>query len=66
MKTKWNNNALTVPFEKSKTFSFVSSIIKNIVSLSALFRFPVELICFIDFGSASCFCCLLKSVAVYL
>ena len=63
---KWNHNTLTVPFEKSKTVSFASSIMKNIVESPTLSKFPVKLICWIAFGSASSFCCLLKSIAVHL
>ena len=56
------HNTLTVPFEKSKSASCASSVMKNIdVSLS---QFPVKLICCIDFGSALSFCCLLKSIAI--
>ena len=39
---------------------------KNIVTPSALSRFPVKLICCIAFGSVSNFCCLLKSIAINL
>ena len=60
IKTKSNHNTLTLPFRKSKTVSFASSIIKNIVALFS--RFPVKLICCIAFRSASNFCCLLKSI----
>ena len=38
-KTKENNITLTVPFEKSKTCFFVSSVMKNIVESSAIFKF---------------------------
>ena len=54
----------TVPSEKSKNFSFPSSIIKNIAAWFS--RFPVKLICSIAFGSASSACCLLKSIATNL
>ena len=54
---KWNHYTLTVPFQKSKTVSLVSSIMKSIVAPSALSRFPVKLICCIALGSASNFCC---------
>ena len=55
-----------VPFEKSKTASFTSSIMEKIrVSLFRP-RFPVKLICCIAFGSTSSFCSLLKSFAVSL
>ena len=39
---------------------------KNIVKPFAQSRCPVKLICSIAFGSASSFCCLLKSVAINL
>ena len=38
---------------------------KNIVAHSALFRFPVKLICCVDFGSASSFCCLYQLQIIY-
>ena len=57
---------LKVPFEKSKTVSFTSSIMKNITLLFASFRFSVKLICCIAFGSASSAYCLLKSIAIIL
>ena len=41
---------------------FASSIMKNIVSLSARSRFPVKLICCIAFELASSACCLLKYI----
>ena len=63
---KLNHNNLNVPFEKSKTVSFASSIIKNIVALVALFRFPVKSICCIVFGSESSFFCSLKSIGISL
>ena len=47
----------------NRYFCFISSIIKNIVEPSSLFRFQVKLIYCIAFGSASSFCCLLKSIA---
>ena len=61
------HNTLTDPFEKSKTFFFffASSIMKNIL-LFAPPRFPVNLICFIDFGSVSSACYLLKSITIIL
>ena len=61
-----NENTFTVPFEKSKTVSFASSIMKYIVEPSALSKFPVKLICCITFGSESNFCCLLKSITTNL
>ena len=70
IKTKYNHDILTLPFEKSKTISFASSVMKNIVepcsTYNALSRFLVKLICCIAFWSASNFCCLLKSVAINL
>ena len=64
----YNNihNTFTVLCEKSKTVSFASSIMKNIVPFSARSRFPINLICCIAFGSASSACWLLKSVAIIL
>ena len=53
-----------VPCEKSKIVSFPSSVMKNIVPLFS--RFPVKLICYIAFGSASSACFLLKSIATIL
>ena len=51
IKTKWNQYTLTVPFQRSKTVSFASFIMKNVdVSFSIL---PVKLICSTAFGSAS-------------
>ena len=66
LKRNKNHNTLTVPFGKSKTVSFASSIMKNIVEHSALSRFPVKLICCNAFGSAYPFCCLLKSIPIKL
>ena len=54
----------TVSCEKSKTVSFASSIIKNIVLFPVLSKFAVKLICWIGVGSASRACCLLKSIAI--
>ena len=56
----------TVPCENSKTFSFVSSIIKKMVVFPALSKFAVKLICWIAFGSESKACYLLKSIAIIL
>ena len=64
--TKLKDSTSTVPFEKSKTVSVAYSIIKKIAEPCALSRFPVKLICCIDFGSASGFWCLLKSFAINL
>ena len=61
-----NHNSLAVSFDKSENASFASSIMKNIVASSALFRFSVKWICCIAFGSVSSFCCLLKSTAIDL
>ena len=60
------HDTLTVPCEKSKTFSFASSIMKNIVVPSARSRFPVKLICCTAFGSTSSAGCLLKSICYHL
>ena len=54
---------LTVSFEKFKTVSFAFSIMKNIAAFFS--GFPVKLICYIAFGSASS-CCLLKSITISL
>ena len=60
------HNTLTVPCDKSKMISFTSSIMKNI-NLSLLpYRFPVKLVCYIAFGSASSACCLLKFISIIL
>ena len=59
-------NTFTVLCEKSKTVSFVSSIMKNIVAPSAQSIFAVDLIRGITFGLASSTCCLLKSTAMIL
>ena len=56
IKTKWSHNNLIALFEKSRTVSFASSIMKNIVEAPALPRSSVKLICCIAFGSASSFC----------
>ena len=61
IKLEFNLN-LTLPFEK--IFRFFNN--EKYCRTSALFRFPVKLICFIAFGSASSFCCLLKSIAISL
>ena len=42
------------------------NFIIRIANESALFRFPVKLICCVAFGSASSFCCLLKLIAISL
>ena len=54
---KKNHNNLTVPFEKSKTVSFASSIMKNICVFPFRSKFTVKFICCIAFGSVSDFCC---------
>ena len=64
IKTKYIYSNFTVSCEKSKTYSFVSSIIKNIVVFPALSKFQV--ICCFAFGSALSYCCLLKSIAIIL
>ena len=46
------DNTMTVPFEKSKMVSFVSSIMKNIVISPSSSRLPVKLIFCIAFRSA--------------
>ena len=60
------HNTFTVPCEKSKMVSFASSIMKQIVAPSSRYRFPVKLICYIAFGSASAACCSIKSIAIIL
>ena len=55
-------NFYTVPYEKSKTVFFASSIMKNIVVFPALSKFAVKLICWMALGSASNACSLLKSI----
>ena len=51
-----------VPCNKSEMVPFASSVMKNVLLSSS--RFPVKLICCITSGSASSFCCLLKSIAI--
>ena len=65
LKQNENHNDLTVPFEKTKTLSFASSIMKHCWTF-ALSRFPVKLICCIAFVLACSFCCLLKSIPINL
>ena len=60
------HNTLTVHCEKSKIVSFTSSIMRNIVASSAQSRFPVNLIYWIAFGSASNACYLLKIISIIL
>ena len=57
-------NTFTVPYEKFKMVSFASSIMKNILAPAARSRFPVKLVCCIEFGSASGACCLFKSIVI--
>ena len=47
---KENHNTLIIPFEKTKTVSFVFSIMKYSLAPSALVRFPVKFICCYAFG----------------
>ena len=47
-----------------KIFSFNSSVMKNIVVYTSCSRFPVKVICYIDFGSASSTCYLLLSIII--
>ena len=60
-------NTLTVPCEKSKIVSFTSLTMKNInvFAFPPRARLPVKLICYIDFGSVSSACCLLKSITIF-
>ena len=62
-------STFTVPCEKSNMASFASPVMKNIIVLlfkfSPRFRFPVKLICFIGFQSASRACWLLKSTCYH-
>ena len=60
------HNTFTILCEKSKTVYFTSSVMENIVEPSARSRLPVKLICCIAFGSASSYCCSLKSSATIL
>ena len=62
-KKKEKSNKFTVPCKTSKTVSFASTII---IAPSSRFRFLVRLICYIDFGSTSNACCLIKSIAIIL
>ena len=59
-------NTFTVSCEKSKTVSFASSVMKNIVVFPALSRSAVKLICWFALGSASSACWLLKSIVLIL
>ena len=45
---------------------FASLIMKKVIVYPSQFRFPVKLICYIAFGSASSACSLLKSIAIIL
>ena len=65
---QWNcvHKTFTVPCENSKTVSFISSIIKNIVVFPSLSKFATKLICWIALGSAWSDYCLLKSIAIIL
>ena len=54
----------TVPCEKSKTISFTSSTMKNIVAPAGRSRYLVKLICYIAFGSDAC--CLLRFIVIIL
>ena len=56
---KYDHDALTVPFEKSKDVPFAFSMMENICVLQSPSSFQVKFICCIAFGSASSFCCLL-------
>ena len=47
------DNTFTVPSGKFKIVSFVSLIAKKIDVFPALSKFPVKLICWFAFGSAS-------------
>ena len=60
------HNTFTVPCEKSKALSFASSIMKTIVAPSARSTFPVKLISYIAFGSASSDCCLLVIIKLII
>ena len=66
IKVKEIHNTFTVSCEISKLVSFASLIMKNAVIFPTGFRagFPINSICGIVFGSASSFCCLLKSIAI--
>ena len=57
-------NTLTVLCEESRIVSSVSSIMKSITDLFS--NLSIKFTCFIDFGSASSACCLLKSAAIGL
>ena len=53
--------------EKPKIYIyfFVFPVMKSVV-FPVLFRFPVKLICYINFGLASSSCCLPKSIAMII
>ena len=57
-------NSVTVPCEKSKTVSFASSRIKNVLVFPALSNYAEILDCWIALGSASNASCLLKFTAI--
>ena len=59
-------NTFTVPCEISKTVSFASSVMKNIVPPAARSKFAVKLICWVSLGPASRAYCLRKSIAINL
>ena len=51
---------------KIQNIFFASSIMKKVIVFPSQFRFPLKLICYIAFGSASSACFLLKSMAIIL
>ena len=59
-------NTFTIAFEKCKTISLVSLIMKNICIFSSGSRFSVKSSRCIASGSASSACYLLKSIAISL
>ena len=59
-------HTVTLPFQKPKTLSFASSVMKNIVEPSVLSRFLVKLTRCVIFVSTSNFCCLFESIAINL
>ena len=55
-------DTLTDSLEKSKPVLFAFLTMRNIAAFYS--EFPVKLTCYIAFGSASSFCCSLKSFII--
>ena len=65
---KQNKFTILSQFLGKNLMKKASSIMKNIVvfTFRSFSKFPVKLICCIDFGSASTACCLLKVIGIIL